>query len=188
MLPFSEELMAAAAWQSYNKLTNLCQAFYFIFKISLGLVGTRWEGWAMCQIIYGQSVHGWVVIAMAWWQSWLIHLLGSPKKRGSACSPPAFSLQPAMVQNLPRTGYKISNSLEWLFCSFEREIFKESTPYSKLFASFLIRAETERGLSRKHIIEGRYRCFHFVFIRGLVIRERYQPNRFRTRQEWKNSL
>lgn len=177
MLPFSEELMAAAAWQSYNKLTNLCQAFYFIFKISLGLVGTRWEGWAMCQIIYGQSVHGWVVIAMAWWQSWLIHLLGSPKKRGSACSPPAFSLQPAMVQNLPRTGYKISNSLEWLFCSFEREISHLGHPHEK--ESGKNEKKKKRQEQRKHFIVFLCLCFmkeitahhksKILLIQGLLI-------------------
>ncbi|KAI4548047.1 hypothetical protein MG293_000377 [Ovis ammon polii] len=37
------------------------------------------------------------------------------------------------------------------------------------------RAETERGLSRKHIIEGEHCCFHFIFICGLPVQEKYQP-------------
>lgn len=105
---------------------------------SLDWLRTRWKGCTVSWVKYGQSVRGWVavywslVLSMieAWWPSWIIHLLRSPKKRGSVCWPPDFSPQPPVVQNLIRTGYKTSISDQ----TFREE--KKAHSHSKLLASF----------------------------------------------------
>lgn len=81
-------------------------------------------------------------------------------RKGAQCAAQQLPPQPAVVQNLPRTGYKISNSIQNNHSPvLLKQRWKKAHPTQSPLLLFLVRAETERGLSRKHIIEGRFCCF-----------------------------